>query len=210
MAQRVPQLFERLIAVHEALERGGFEHAIGGAIALSTHIRDPRTTRDIDLNIIANPARPEPLLACLPSEIQIHGGARNELMRDGQTRLIWPDPRTPVDIFLPQHPVFHHSVAARAQPIDFFGTPIKVLAATDLMVFKMLFNRGKDWVDIIEIVRAGTADTDEAKGWIAELLGEDDSRIATLNEIIETTEVIGFEDLGAMPEPVFRWPTPPA
>jgi hypothetical protein len=53
------------------------------------------------------------------------------------------------------------------------------------MVFKMLFNRRKDWADIASLVEAGAGDTDEAARWIAELVGANDPRLQELQEIVD-------------------------
>jgi len=173
-----PTIYTRLRAVHSALDAAGFEHAVGGAIALAVHVLEPRFTADIDLNVIADPEDPEPLLAALPPEITVHPLAARDLRATGQTRLIWPDPDTPVDLFLPQHPTFHRLVTDRAEEVDFLGEGIKVLSATDLMVFKMLFDRAKDWVDIEAMLQAGAGDPDEAAQWVSEFVGADDHRLA--------------------------------
>ena len=176
-------LMTRLVSVHDALDAAGFDHAIGGAIALAIHA-EPRFTADIDLNVIADPAAPAALLAALPRDIAIHEAAEKEIREDGQTRLTWHDPETPLDLFLPQHPTYHQLVADRAILCEFPGATIKVITATDLMVFKMMFNRTKDWADIESLLAAGAGDPAEAAQWIAEFLGADDPRLARLRDAI--------------------------
>lgn len=179
-----PVLLVRLQAIHVALEGAGFDHAVGGAIALAVHVEEPRFTADIDLNVIADPLHPEAMLDCLPEGITRHAAAVDQIRKDGQTRLIWPDPNTPVDLFLPQHLIYHRLVTDRAVPAAFLGEGIKVVSATDLMVFKMLFNRSKDWVDIESLLDAGAGDPVEAGRWISEFLGERDSRIDRLAALV--------------------------
>lgn len=178
-----PLLLGRLQAVHRALDAAGFAHAVGGAIALAVHVREPRFTADIDLNVIADPDHPEPLLRCLPPEVIVPARAAEEIRRDGQTRVIWPDPDTPVDLFLPQHPTYHRLVTDRARAVDFLGEDIPVMDATDLMVFKVLFDRSKDWVDIESLLENRAGDVDEAVRWLTEFLGEDDSRLSRLRSL---------------------------
>jgi len=180
-------VLQRLIAVHQHLAAAGFDHAVGGALALSRHVSPPRGTADIDLNITADPAHPVRLLAALPREVEVHAGAAEQLQSSGQVRLWWRSPTlaTPVDLFLPQHPTFHHLVVERAEPTDFLGTDIKTITATDLMVFKMLCNRRKDWADLESMLRCDAGDTAEAAEWVASILGADDRRLAQLQEIID-------------------------
>jgi hypothetical protein len=181
---RSPLLLTRLRAVHHALDSAGFPHAVGGAIALAIHVREPRFTAHIDLNVTADPRDTASLLGCLPTEIDIHTKAEKELRDAGQTRVIWPDPSTPVDLFLPQHPTYHRMVVERAVPVDFLGVGIRVVTATDLMVFKMLFNRSKDWVDIEALLEAAAGDPDEARGWVVEFLGTEDARLTRLDRLL--------------------------
>ena len=180
-------LLHRLIALHQHLAAAGFDHAVGGALALSRHVSPPRGTADIDLNITADPAHPVRLLAALPREIEVHAGAAEQLQSSGQVRLWWRSPTlaTPVDLFLPQHPTFHHLVVERAETTVFLGTEIKTITATDLMAFKMLCNRRKDWADIESMLRCDAGDTAEAAEWVASILGADDRRLAQLQEIID-------------------------
>lgn len=177
-----PLLYRRLIAIHRGLDAGGFAHAIGGAVALGAYV-EPRFTADLDLNVIADPNRPEPMLAALPSEIEIPSIAVKALARDQQVRLFWPDPRMPIDLFLPAHPTYHHLVAQRAAPRSFLGEEIPVITATDLMVFKMMFNRSKDWVDIESLLVAGAGDPAEAAQWIGDILGDDAPQLGRLAQM---------------------------
>ena len=175
-----PLLLQRLRSVHEALEQSGFEHAVGGAIALAVHTQDPRFTSDIDLNVVADPAQPQQLLDCLPPEIVRHRTAASEIRSDGQTRVHFPDPDTTLDLFLPQHEAYHRLVHDRAVETDFLGAGIKVITATDLIVFKTLFNRSKDWVDIETLLAEGQGDLPDARRWLEEILGESSSSLRRL------------------------------
>ncbi len=178
-----PVLLQRLRSVHEALRAGGFDHAIGGAIALAVHVQEPRFTADIDLNVMADASRPEAMLASLPVDVEVPPEAAATIRRDGQIRLFWHDPETPLDLFLPQHPTYHALVTSRAEPVAFLGADIKVMQATDLMVFKALFDRSKDWVDIESLAESGAGDVDEAARWIGEIVGADDERVERLRRI---------------------------
>lgn len=174
-------LLARLRSVHEHLQRAGFDHALGGALALAMHA-EPRFTSDIDLNVIADPGQPQALLDALPPELLPMPEAADLLRRDGQVRLLWSDPATPLDLFLPQHPTYHALVAARAELYAFPGFEIKVITATDLLVFKTLFGRSKDFVDIESLGEFGAGDVDEAAAWIAELIGADSTQERRLRE----------------------------
>ncbi|MEH3052594.1 MAG: hypothetical protein PGN13_01105 [Patulibacter minatonensis] len=55
----------------------------------------------------------------------------------------------------------------------------------ELVVFKALFNRTKDWADIEAVVAAETVDLDEVHDLLVDLVGADDLRITRLADAIE-------------------------
>ena len=185
MAATAKSVLARLIAVHNSLDKAGLDHAVGGALALATYVYPPRGTVDIDLNLTADPSDPDRVLSALPRQVQIHTGAAEQLRSDCQVRLWWRSAAldTPIDLFLPASPMYHRLVVERAHPAVFLGAEIKVLTATDLMVFKMLFDRRKDWADIESLIRADAGDPVEAAGWVAQIVGPSDPRLAKLQEI---------------------------
>jgi hypothetical protein len=191
-------LLQKLAALHEALTRSGFEHAIGGGLALAFHAQ-PRFTDDIDINIFADATRIDELLAALPREIVVPDGAVAELRRTDQVRLFWPESGqvaedgTPIDIFLPAHPTFHHRLNERAMPVALGGLEFRVVSATDLTILKVLFDRSKDWVDIEAMLRHSTVDVDDAVAWLTVLLGAADTRIERLLRLAVVSDDGGDE-----------------
>jgi hypothetical protein len=61
---------------------------------------------------------------------------------------------------------------------------VPILSATDLLVFKALFDRRKDWADIEELIKFGKPDVDEARRWLVQIVGGRDDRLARLAEIV--------------------------
>lgn len=114
-------------------------------------------------------------LAGLPSQVAWGAADLTAVQRDGQVRLFWD--RTPVDLFFPQH-VLHDVVTTRVLTVPFGGTSIPVISATDLTVFKALFARPRDWVDIEAMLEYGEVDRREVQRWLLRLLGEGDARVA--------------------------------
>jgi hypothetical protein len=84
--------------------------------------------------------------------------------------------RSFIDLFFAYDP-FHDSCRARAVPVDFYGEPLSVLSAEDIVLFKTLFNRPKDWPDIEQLlaVQGRGFDAGYARRWVAEMLPPDDS-----------------------------------
>lgn len=180
-------LLERAVLVHHCLDAAGFAHAIGGALALGFHVGDPRATADIDLNVTCDPSDPESVYRQLPADVPWSPRDVLDGRASGQVRLFWPVPGSavpmPLDLFFPQHP-FHELVARRSELVPMLDASVPILSATDLMVFKMLFDRRQDWADIEQLVRFGKADVDEAASWVEEILGGPDNRLDRLAAIV--------------------------
>jgi hypothetical protein len=173
-------LIERLMAVHDALDHAKLPHAVGGAIALGYCIQEPRGTRDLDINIFVTRARADEVFAALPGSITVTLANVEQVERDGQTRLMWDD--MPVDIFLNVLP-FHNEVATSVRSVVLAGRAIPVLDCSALTVFKAMFDRGKDWVDIEAMVEHGSIDVEQTAARIEELDGSDSHRAKRLREL---------------------------
>jgi hypothetical protein len=163
-------LAQRLLDVHDALSRAKLPHAFGGAIALAYCTREPRGTRDLDVNVFVDPSRADKVLAALPHGVTTTDADVLTAKREGQVRVWWED--TPIDVFLDLHR-FHDEVAAGVRLVPFEDRTIPVLACTALAVFKALFDRTKNWADIEEIAAAGALDFTSAEAWLEQLVGAD-------------------------------------
>lgn len=175
-----PGLLEKVRLLHQALDQSQVPHAFGGALALALHVEQPRGTADIDVNISVPTAQAAHVLVALPAGIQHDAGSARAIEQDGQVRLWWG--RTPIDLFFPQH-LLHQVVAGRIVSMPVGPTTVPVLSATDLTIFKALFDRTKDWADIEEMVAFGSPDIPEAVAWLEEILGADDPRVAKLRAV---------------------------
>jgi hypothetical protein len=173
---------DRMLAVHDALRDAGFPHAIGGAIALGYCTLEARGTQDVDVNVFVDPSRTREVLAALPEGVRVRGQDVERAERDGQVRLLWD--ATPIDLFFSVLP-FHDEVERNVRHVSFGDRTIPVLDCTGLAIFKAMFGRSRDWVDIEAMVEARSFDVDEATRWIREFVGED-PRIEKLAELRET------------------------
>jgi hypothetical protein len=170
----------RLVAIHRALECASIPHAFGGAIALAYCTGEPRGTIDLDLNVFVPAGTTADALAALPADVAITDRNRADLSRDGQTRVWWAD--NPVDLFFNTHP-FHDLAAARVRRVPFADGDIPVLDCTTLAVFKVFFNRTKDWADLEAMATAGQLDSTTVAALVTGLLGLDDERRARLTAL---------------------------
>ena len=80
---------------------------------------------------------------------------------------------------------FHRYTAERIERVPFDGASIPILGATELTVFKAFFDRTKDWADIEAMIDAGSVDIHAALGWLVDLLGGDDHRVARLRRLLD-------------------------
>lgn len=178
-------LSEKLLLIEEELARRRIPHAFGGAIALA-YYATPRATIDLDVNVFTRVDDADAVLDLLRQlgADPIDESERARLARDGQARVRWGP--TPVDLFF-SYDTFHDRCCERRQQVPFGdGDRIHVLSAEDLVVFKAIFDRAKDWRDIDELLFAmGDAfDADYARDWLERIVGRDDERWARLAEAL--------------------------
>ncbi len=98
--------------------------------------------------------------------------------RDAQVRL--QRDYTPVDLFFSYHP-FHASSASRVREYPYAGITIPVLSPDDVIVHKVLFNRGKDWLDITDIIYSQQRGLDIGyiRHWLLEFFPPDETKAET-------------------------------
>lgn len=171
---------EKLAAIHRGLSAAGLPHAFGGAVALAFCTADPRGTVDVDVNVFVPVARSGEVIDALPDGVTVDDASRAQLVDRGQVRLWYRD--TAVDLFLSYHR-FHDQAAARVRRVPFAGTTIEVLDCSDLLVFKALFDRTKDWADIEAMADVGSVDLAFALRWLGELLGTESAQYRQLQAI---------------------------
>jgi hypothetical protein len=171
----MPTLAEQIVELDVALTGADIPHAFGGALALAYHTAEPRATVDIDVNIWVVVDRAAHVVQSLPGGVTWTNRDIDAIERDGQVRLYWD--RTPIDLFFPQHGL-HDEAEAEVETVPFGATEIPVLSSTHLAVFKALFNREKDWVDIGELLAFGEVDVSRVERWLTDIVGPADERLA--------------------------------
>jgi hypothetical protein len=172
-----PSLSEKVLLLEHGFREHGIPHAFGGALALA-YYATPRATIDIDVNVFVRVDRADEVLALLEElgAEPLLDDERARLDREEQIRVRWSG--TPVDLFF-SYDAFHDSCFERRRRMPCGdGEEIHVLAAEDLLVFKVLFDRDKDWRDIEELIFAQADDLDAryARDWLARIVGHDDAR----------------------------------
>jgi hypothetical protein len=174
-------LAEKLLRIHEGLERSGVEHAFGGAIALAYWTEDPRGTSDIDVNLFTSNREPRAALDALPDGVAYDERSIDAIERDGQIRLFWED--TPIDLFFSNLPI-HDEAERHRRQVQFQDVEIPILGPLELALFKVMFDRTRDWADIEAMLEAGSLDVDALRELIASLTGGEDPRFARLDDAV--------------------------
>ncbi len=168
-------LVQKVIEIAVHFEAAGVPYAFGGALALAYCTEDPRGTRDIDVNAFLPATHPDPALAALPPGVLVPEDSAARIVAEGQVRLWWDD--TPVDLFLDYAPL-HRQAAEGSRDVPFAGRQIRVLGPVEIVLFKALFDRPQDWVDISTVVGADAVDRDRVEHDLVALVGDDDPRVA--------------------------------
>jgi hypothetical protein len=138
--------------MHEFLDRLEIAHAFGGALALA-YYADPRGTMDIDVNIFVGFGSAESVVDAM-GELQLQAEtASSEWLPVAGIRLTRRSDGATVDLFFSIDETAYTEIRDRIQRFPFADRPdVPFLSAEDLVMFKISFNRAKDWVDIRNLV----------------------------------------------------------
>lgn len=144
-----------VVALHDHFDRHRVPHAFGGALALN-YYAEPRSTIDVDVNVFV----PLKLARAVVDDLGLLG------LRPEENHEAWApvsgvrlrgDHGDVADLFFSLDD--HYGLVERRVRRFPFGSPprhLPFLSAEDLVVFKLSFNRDKDWVDIRQLLVAGT------------------------------------------------------
>lgn len=184
----MPDPFGRISTVLRTLierfESSQHTYAFGGAIALAAW-SEPRATADIDLVVWVEPDGLGGVLEILKG---VGADVREDMAqvaadRDGMFVTMVDGIR--VDVFVPSIP-FYDEAAKRRVRTRILGLGTWIHSAEVLAVFKLLFFRAKDLIDIRRMIEVRMEDLDRefVRRSIADMLGEDDPRIMRWDEIV--------------------------
>ena len=171
------------LQVAAALERHGVPYALGGALAYGQY-GIPRATNDVDVNVFVSPDQLDPVFAALRDlgVVVDAAAARDAVDREGLMVVRLGPFR--LDVFTPSIAFSWEAARTRVRH-EIEGASVWFLSAEALCVFKLLFFRGKDVVDLERLVAVqGTAvDAAYVRSRIVEMLGADDPRVATWDRL---------------------------
>jgi hypothetical protein len=172
------------LAIARALEERGIKYAIGGALAYGLW-GVPRATIDVDLNVFTDDEGLRVVVDALRSLgiTADEGQAREGSRRRGMFSVRFGPFR--VDIFTPSIAFYLEAERTRVrQTVE--GQQAWFLSAEALAVFKLLFFRAKDLVDLERLlaVQGERLDHVYVRRQIVSMMGEDDERVVRWDELV--------------------------
>jgi hypothetical protein len=173
---------EAALRIAAALEAAGISYALGGALAYGLWAV-PRATVDVDVNVFVADRELQRVfeaLAALGIPIDPQE-ARTQNARQGMFVTRWGLYR--LDVFTPS--IDFSWEAERTRVRHAIGDArVWILSAESIAVFKLLFFRGKDLVDLERLV-AVRAELDLAyvRARVAAMMGEGDERVRAWDRI---------------------------
>lgn len=166
------------------LEARGYDYALGGAIALGFWAR-PRGTLDVDATIFIPVERATECVRVLQQMgCKVHASKALAKLREHGLCHVELD-GVPLDIFLPGID-FYEAARPRRRRMLLGSRPVMVWDAEPLLVFKMMFFRPKDLVDIEQVLEIQGPALDRAwvREQLVEIYGLRDLRIAQWDELV--------------------------
>jgi len=144
------------IAVHQLLEEHEVPHGFGGALAFNLYA-DPRHTEDIDLSAFVPWSSRHDIIPMFTALGFRPNKGLDDAIPVAGVRLVTPDSDLKIDVFFAldetydrvQERLVRHPFGPDLVELPFFS-------AEDIALFKVSFNRDKDWVDLRQMIRAGT------------------------------------------------------
>lgn len=182
MASARLSIAEVVARLTDVLEESGERYAFGGAIALAAW-SEPRATADVDVVIWVSDERIDDAITLLADAgATLDASQAREDARE-QGMFIAQLGGVRVDVFVPSIP-FYEAAAARRVRTSIAGRETWVHSAEVLAVFKLLFFRAKDLVDIERMlqVQRGAFDRAFVRAALVDLLDEDE-RIERWDEL---------------------------
>ncbi len=169
------EFVDRVVVLHGALVDLETPHAFGGALSLAYHAT-PRGTVEIDLNVFLPPNDASLLVDALGFL-----GVEPPALSEGPAIPIagiqcpWED--THIDLFFSYDVQFFESVRSRVEVHAFEDSSHRLhdlpfLSAEDLCIFKIIFNRQKDWADIEAMIEETPLNEQYVQTWLLHLRGE--------------------------------------
>lgn len=180
----VPAAHEVALHIASTLNSSGIDYAIGGALALNLW-GPARGTRDVDINLFIQASA----LGDAFEALELAGVIldRDKCLRRSKREGMFVGDYNGmrIDVFVPSIEFSWVAAASRVTVQTDHG-PIDFLSAEALAVFKLLFFRPKDIVDLSNLIALQRDDMDHAsvREHIVKMMGEEDERVHTWDRIL--------------------------
>ncbi len=178
MSPAPPTATEVAWRLASALEAARVPYAIGGALALGLW-SDPRGTYDVDLNLFVDSAGLAAALDAMEvAGLSIDRAAAHAADQRGDV-LVGRAFGLRIDLFTPSIPFAWEAMRTRRRVAGPDGEA-DYLSPEAIAVFKLLFFRPKDRLDVEKLVLVQGSALDRAfvRHWLVEMMGERDERVA--------------------------------
>jgi hypothetical protein len=159
-------------------------YAIGGALAYGLWAI-PRATADVDVNVFVDDSALDRVLDALESvDIEVD---RPRCIREAAARgmFVLQMGLYRIDVFTPSIDFSWEAERTRVEHI-IDGDRIWFLSAEAIAIFKMLFFRPKDIVDLQRLiaVQAERLNRGYVRDWLVRMMGESDERVGKWDELV--------------------------
>jgi predicted nucleotidyltransferase len=148
-------LEEELLAVHAVLERAHIANALCGGIAANLYREGVRATTDVDLYITCS----APELVALTRMFEASGWHAHPAWRKAELLRLTRDDHPPVDLLIASTE-YERQAIERAVAFQIDDLQVRVLLPEDLIVFKLVAGRERDYGDVAAIINTQSADLD--------------------------------------------------
>lgn len=176
--------FDVAALLARALDEAGVPYAIGGAIALGAW-SDPRGTLDVDINLFVTHDELDGALDVLTrAGVELDRTAARRADADGDV-LVGRYQGMRIDLFTPSIPFAWEAMRTRRRLTGPSGEA-SYLSPEASAIFKLLFFRAKDLVDVEKLVAVQGRDLDATyiRRWMVDMMGETDERVVAFDAIL--------------------------
>ena len=149
------ELVRGLVAAHLILEEQDVEHALCGGIAANLYRDELRATTDVDIYVIC----PAPKVLSLARTFEGKGWTAHPAWRGAELLRLERDDLPRVDLLIAATD-FEKEAVRRARPASISGQQIRVLSPEDLIVFKLVAGRARDYEAVAAIINSHGNDLD--------------------------------------------------
>ena len=158
-------LLDALLAAHAVLGAEGVDHALCGGVAANLYRADVRATTDVDICIVCA----APQLVSLARTFEERGWRAHPAWREAEQLRIERDDLPRVDLLIASTD-YEREAVRRAVTANIDDEEIRVLVPEDLIVFKLVAGRHRDYEAVAAII--GTHPNDLDRDFIQSKLAE--------------------------------------